>query len=432
MATALAPDLNAGAPVIQGEMSDMRGPAECDRLDVTQPHLYTSHSWHAPFRELREAGGIYKCENGRFGPYWSITTYKPIVHIEALPKVFSSSWEVGGITVAGDPEAILDGEVRMPMFIAMDPPQHTAQRRTVAPAFTPSEIERMKVECRARTAAVIDGLPVGEQFDWVERVSIELTTGMLAKLFDFPWEERHNLTRWSDALGDIEAFGTKEQRQTRLATAFEMGTAFHQLWERKKGQPLTPDLISIMLHSDAMAHMDDGEFMGNLILLIVGGNDTTRNSMTAYAYGLAQFPEERAKLEADPSLIPNTVSELIRWQTPLAHMRRTATEDAELEGHKIRKGDKLALWYISANRDESVFPDPDTIRVDRENARRHLSFGYGIHRCVGARVAELQLVTLLETMAERRLRVNVLGEPARVPACFVNGYRSLPVELERY
>ena len=417
---------------LSGQIPFMIGPDEADPLDVTQPSLFTEHRWHAPFRKLREMGGIYRCEVGRFGSYWSISTYKPIVHIEALPKVFSSSWEVGGITVAGDPERILEGEVRMPMFIAMDPPQHTAQRRTVAPAFGPSEIVRMREGAVAHTGDVLDALPIGEPFDWVERVSIELTTGMLARLFDFPWEERHNLTRWSDALGDVEAFGTLEHRQRRLAIAFEMGTAFHQLWERKKGQPLSPDLISIMLHSDAMAHMDDGEFMGNLILLIVGGNDTTRNSMTAYAYGLDKHPEERAKLEANPALIPNAVSELIRWQTPLAHMRRTATADTEIDGHAIKKGDRLVLWYVSANRDESVFPDGDRIIVDRPNARRHLAFGYGIHRCVGARVAELQLVTLLEEMAKRRLRVKVLGEPERVPACFVNGYRSLPVMLERY
>ena len=416
----------------EGARDGVLGPEEADRLDVTQPSLYAEHRWHEPFRELRATAPIYYCENGRFGPYWSISTYKPIVHVEALPKVFSSSWEKGGITVVGDPEALVEGEVRMPMFIAMDPPQHTAQRRTVAPAFTPSEIERMKADAVTRTAEILDGLPIGKPFDWVQRVSIELTTGMLARLFDFPWEDRHNLTRWSDVLGDVELFDTLEKRHFRLQTAYEMGMAFNALWESKKGKPLSPDLISIMLHSDAMAHMDEGEFMGNLILLIVGGNDTTRNSMTAYAYGLAQFPEERAKLEADPSLIPNTISELIRWQTPLAHMRRTALEDTELDGHKIRKGDRLALWYISANRDESVFPDADRIIVDRENARRHLSFGYGIHRCVGARVAELQLTTLLEEMAKRRLRVNVLAEPVRVPACFVNGYKSLQVELSRY
>jgi len=404
-----------------------------DPLDVSRAELYRDHLWHEPFRRLRAEAPIYRCENSKFGDYWSVSTYKPIVTVEALPKIYSSSWEYGGITVAGDMDRVLEAEVRMPMFIAMDPPKHQAQRRTVAPAFTPSEIERMRIETHARTAEVLDSLPVGEAFDWVERVSIELTTGMLAKLFDYPWATRHDLTRWSDVLGDIELFNTIEQRQFRLGNAFEMGMAFKTLWDAKAGKEPTNDLISIMLHSDAMAHMDEGEFMGNLILLIVGGNDTTRNSMTALAYGLDKFAGERAKLEADPSLIANTASELIRWQTPLAHMRRTAVEDTELDGHRIAKGDKLALWYISANRDESVFgPDADDIRVDRENARRHLSFGYGIHRCVGARVAELQLIVLLEEMAKRRLRVNVIEEPTRVAACFVNGYKTLKVELSHY
>ncbi len=418
------------ATVLKTVLNDIE--PQHDPRDVTRAELYSTDTWQEPFRELRANAPIYYCADSKFGAYWSISTYKPIVHIEALPKVFSSSWEYGGITVAGDVERLKEAEVRMPMFIAMDPPQHTAQRRTVAPAFGPSEVENMRDEARARTAEVLDGLPIGEAFDWVDRVSIELTTGMLAKLFDFPWEERHNLTRWSDVLGDIELFDTVEERQFRLQNAYEMGFAFKQLWDSKLNQPPSSDLISVMLNSDAMKHMDEGEFMGNLILLIIGGNDTTRNSMTAYAYGLDQFPEERAKLEADPSLIPNAVAELIRWQTPLAHMRRTAMEDTEIEGHKIKKGDKLALWYISANRDESIFPDADKIIVGRENARRHLAFGYGIHRCVGARVAELQLHTLLEEMAKRRLRVKVLSELERVPACFVHGYRKMMVELEHY
>jgi len=403
-----------------------------DPFDVSRAELWRDYQWREIFAEMRAKSPIHYTADSKFGPYWSLSTYKPIQYVEALPKIFSSSWEVGGITVAGDPVRLEEAEVRMPMFIAMDPPQHTAQRRTVAPAFTPSQIEIMRVETQARTAEVLDLLPIGQPFDWVERVSIELTTGMLAKLFDYPWEDRANLTRWSDMLGDIEMFDTVEKRQARLGNAYEMGMSFNQLWESKKGKPPANDLISIMLHSDAMSHMSEGEFMGNLILLIVGGNDTTRNSMTALAYGLDKFPEERAKLEADPNLITNTASEIIRWQTPLAHMRRTATEDTEIDGHKIAKNDKIAMWYVSANRDESVFPDGDSIRVERENARRHLSFGYGIHRCVGARVAELQLQILMEEMAKRRIRPNVLSEPERVAACFVNGYRSLSVELSRY
>lgn len=406
-----------------------------DPLDVTRVELYTTDTWQAPFRELREKHPIYRCENSQFGPYWSISTYKPIVHIEALPKIFSSSWEVGGITVAGDGiEHMKSHEIPMPMFIAMDPPKHQEQRRTVAPAFTPSEIGRMRDDSLRRTGEVLDSLPIGEPFDWVDQVSMELTTQMLAIFFDFPWEERRNLTRWSDVLGDIEGFHDDERRKFRLETAFEMGAAFKQLWDKKAKNPGQHDLISMMLQSDAMKHMDEGEFMGNLILLIVGGNDTTRNSMSAYAYGLNQFPEERAKLENNysPELAVNAMHEILRWQTPLAHMRRTALEDYELDGHLIRKRDKVALWYLSANRDETIFDDPDRIIVDRENARRHLAFGYGIHRCVGARAAEMQLTALIAEMSKRRLRVNVVEEPDRVPACFVHGYKKMMVELERY
>jgi cytochrome P450 len=399
-------------------------------IDVSRPELYSEDRWQDLFARLRKEAPIQYVPESDFGAYWSVSTYKPIIHIEALPKIFSSDWERGGIAISGSPELLAQYNLREPMFIAMDPPKHTGQRRTVAPSFGPSEVAAMKAECVARTGEVLDSLPIGEPFDWVQRVSIELTTGMLANIFDFPWEQRHKLTEWSDYGGDVELIKNPDTIELRLAKMQEMGMAFAALWQERMANP-GKDLISVMLQSDAMREMEPEEFIGNLILLIVGGNDTTRNSMSAYAYGLSKYPAERAKLEADPSLIPNAVQELIRWQTPLSHMRRTVTEDTEIEGVQMKAGDKVVMWYLSANRDESVFEDGEAIRVDRENARRHLSFGYGIHRCVGARVAELQLVTLLEEMAKRRLRVNVLAEPTRVPACFVHGYKSLQVELSR-
>ena len=400
-------------------------------IDVSLAELYSEDRWQDLFRKLRAEAPIQWVPESSFGPYWSVSTYKPIVQIEALPKIFSSSWQYGGIAISGSVGEPIENEIKMPMFIAMDPPQHTAQRRTIAPSFGPSEVAAMKAEVQKRTAEVLDSLPIGQAFDWVEKVSIELTTGMLATLFDFPWEERHKLTYWSDMGGDVELIKDPANIALRNAALMEMGAAFGALWQQKVANPGS-DLISVMLRSDAMNHMSEEEFMGNLILLIVGGNDTTRNSMSSFAYGLSQFPEERAKLEADPSLIPNAVQELIRWQTPLSHMRRTVEEDTEIDGHHMKKGDKVVMWYLSANRDESVFEDGEAIQVDRANARRHLSFGYGIHRCVGARVAELQLCTLLEEMGKRRLRANVIGEPERVPACFVHGYKSLQVELSHY
>ncbi|MFO1254861.1 MAG: cytochrome P450 [Sphingomonadaceae bacterium] len=400
-------------------------------IDVSRAELYEGEGWQEVFRKLRAEAPIQYVPESDFGPYWSVSTYKPIIHIEALPKIFSSSWEYGGIAIPGSADVLMENEVRTPMFIAMDPPHHTAQRRTIAPSFGPSEVVALKAEVQARTAEVLDSLPIGEPFNWVDRVSIELTTGMLARLFDFPWEERHKLTYWSDMGGNVELMKTPEDMMKRNEALQEMAGAFAQLWQQKVAAP-GKDLISVMLQSDAMSSMSPEEFIGNLILLIVGGNDTTRNSMSAFAWGLHQFPEQRARLEADPSLIPNAVQELIRWQTPLAHMRRTVMEDTEIEGAQMKKGDKVCLWYISANRDESVFKDADQVILDRDNARRHLSFGYGIHRCVGARVAELQLNTLLEEMGKRRLRAEVIEEPERVATCFVHGYKTVMVKLSHY
>jgi cytochrome P450 len=403
---------------------------DVDPLDVSRAEIYRDHLWLEPFRTLRADAPVYWCADSEFGPYWSVSTYKAIQHVESLPDIYSSSWEAGGITLADRDKA--EPEFNMPMFIAMDRPKHTEQRRTVAPAFTPSEMLRMAAEIRTRTAETLDSLPWGERFDWVDKVSIELTTGMLALLFDFPWADRRKLTEWSDWAGDIEMVKDHASRDERLKHLYEMGAYFKTLWDDRVNKPPAPDLISMMIHSEAMKNMDMGEFMGNLILLIVGGNDTTRNTMSGIAYSLNKFPDQRTMLENDPSLIPGAVSEFIRWQTPLAHMRRTALSDTELEGQKIKAGDKVVMWYISGNRDESVFPDADKLILNRENARRHLAFGYGIHRCVGARLAELQVQILLEELAKRRMRVNVLEEPVRVAQSFVNGYRKMDVELSKY
>jgi cytochrome P450 len=403
--------------------------------DVSRSDIYVEDSWQPIFAEMRANEPINYVPESPYGPYWNVTTIKTVQHVESFPELYSSSWDKGGITI-GEPPADVTPEMiaerRLPMFIAMDRPEHTGQRRTVAPAFTPAEIEHLAGEVRMRTAATLDSLPWGEQFDWVDKVSVELTTGMLAILFGFPWDDRRLLTFWSDWAGDVELSLARDLADTRWEIFNEMGQYFKTLWIDRMGKPPQRDLISMMIHSDAMKDMSPQEFMGNLILLIVGGNDTTRNTMSGIIHGLDKFPDQRALLENDPSLIPNAVQECIRFQTPLAHMRRTATADADLFGHQIKQGDKLILWYISANRDEEVFENPDKLIVNRENARRHVAFGYGIHRCVGARLAELQLKILLEEMHKRRMRVNVTGKVERVRANFVHGFRKLETTIEKF
>lgn len=403
--------------------------------DVSRSDIYVEDRWQPIFAEMRANEPVNYVSESPYGPYWNVTSSKAIQHVEALPELFSSSWEHGGITITEPPEDVTPeqlAERRLPMFIAMDRPEHTGQRRTVAPAFTPAEIEHLANEVRMRTAATLDSLPYGEQFDWVDKVSVELTTGMLAILFGFPWDDRRLLTFWSDWAGDVELGFARELNETRWEIFQEMARYFQTLWMDRMGKEPTRDLISMMIHSDAMNHMSPQEFMGNLILLIVGGNDTTRNTMSGIIHGLDGFPDQRALFEADPSVIPNAVQEIIRFQTPLAHMRRTATADTELFGHQIKKGDKIILWYISANRDEEVFDNPDQVILNRDNARRHLSFGYGIHRCVGARLAELQLKILMEEMHKRRMRVNVTGKVERVRSNFVHGFRKMEVTLEKF
>lgn len=411
-------------------------PQHRHKWDTSRSDIYAENRWEPIFAEMRSAGPLHHIPESPFGPYWSVVQHKAIQHVEALPELFSSSWEHGGITIleALDDDDIEEGCERfeLPMFIAMDRPKHTGQRRTVAPAFAPAEMRRLEGDLRQRTGECLDSLPQGETFNWVDRVSIPLTTGMLATLFDFPWEDRDLLTFWSDWSGDTELMLAPGLDQQRRDIQYEMGEYFQKLWAQKSQGEAGPDLLSMMIHSPAMNQMDPMEFMGNLVLLIVGGNDTTRNTMSGIVHALDRFPDQRKLFEEQPDVIPNAVQECIRYQTPLKHMRRTAAEDTELFGHQIAKGDKVVLWYNSANRDEQVFDHADRLDLKRDNARRHLAFGYGIHRCVGARLAELQLRVLLEEMHERRMRVHVAGNVERVRANFVEGFRVLETEVTRF
>jgi cytochrome P450 len=395
---------------------------QLDLLDVTDPALYAEDRWRPVFAHLRAEAPVQHCTTSPFGPYWSVSRHADIMEVEAHPDIYSSSYEHGGITVADLPDA---------NFIAMDRPRHSAQRRVVSPAFGPSEIARMAGAIRQRTGELLDTLPVGTEFDWVDTVSVELTTQMLAILFDFPWEDRRKLTFWSDVGGDIAAQFDPAAAAVREGHLADMTRAFDVLFAARKAQPPSGDLISMMAHSDAMGNMDFGERTGNLILLIVGGNDTTRNSMSGAIEAFNLYPDQWAKLAADPSLAANAASEVIRWQTPLAHMRRTAVADTELAGQRIAKGAKIMMWYISANRDESVFADAERFDINRANARRHLSFGFGVHRCVGARLAELQLAILFEEMIKRGMTVTMTAPPTRAAQCFVHGFTHMPVVVRR-
>jgi cytochrome P450 len=397
-------------------------------LNVAQQSLFQTDTLWPYFERLRKEDPVHYCGESEFGPYWSITKYDDIMAVDTNHQVFSSEYSLGGITIGGG-SANVDP---LPMFIAMDPPKHDVQRKAVTPVVSPANLEILGPIIRERAGKILDVLPIGEPFDWVDKVSIELTTMTLATLFDFPFEERRKLTRWSDVVTAVPGHGIIDTWDQKMSELQQFQAYFAGLWnERVNSTEPKGDLVSMLAHNPATRDMSPREYFGNVVLLTVGGNDTTRNTITGSVVALNQSPHEYDKLRENPDLIPSMVSETIRWQTPLAHMRRTAIADIEFKGKHIKKGDKVVMWYVSGNRDEDVIDRPDDYIVDRQNPRRHISFGFGIHRCVGNRLAELQLQIIWEEILKRFPVIEQVGEPKRTYSTFVRGYEQLQVVIPR-
>ncbi|MEH6586126.1 MAG: cytochrome P450 [Halioglobus sp.] len=394
-------------------------------IDFSDPRMFRDDSWHAYFARLRNESPVHYQADSPFGPFWSITRFEDIVAVDSNFQDFSSEPTI----VIGD----LEEDLPIEMFIAMDPPKHDVQRKAVQSVVAPQNLAQMEDLIRSRVAEILDNLPIGETFNWVDEVSINLTTQMLATLFDFPFEERSKLTYWSDmATAAPEISGGDADHDERQAALMDCLATFTRIWhERKAGDSASFDLITLLQKDPNTEDLVDRpmEFLGNLLLLIVGGNDTTRNSATGGVLALNQNPAEYDKLRADQGLIPSMVSEIIRWQTPLAHMRRRATRDVEFGGQQIKKDDKVVMWYMSGNRDERSVDNPDDFIINRKNPRHHISFGFGVHRCMGNRLAEMQLRILWEEIMLRFSRIEVVEEPRRVLSNFVRGYEELKVRV---
>ena len=401
-----------------------------EEIDVSRPELFANDTWRPWFARLRREAPVHYLADSVNGAFWSVTNHHLIKEVDTNDRIFSS--EAGGIAIV-DPYVNNPEELQGVSFIQLDEPRHAPQRKTVTPAVAPNNLAEMEPLIRERAVDILENLPVGETFNWVQEVSIELTGRMLATLFDFPYEERHKLIHWSDiatAVPEVTGDDTIDMAK-RYEELMQAAAAFYQLWQERAAAPPKFDLISMLAHGEETRTMneDPGLFLGTLLLLIVGGNDTTRNSISGGVIALNEYPDEYQKLRDNPKLIPNMVSEIIRWQTPVIHMRRTALEDVELGGRHIKEGEKVIMWYLSGNHDEDVFENADRLIIDRHNARSHVAFGFGVHRCMGNRLAELQLRVLWEEILKRFHTVELVDEVTRLPNNFIRGIKDVPVRL---
>jgi cytochrome P450 len=398
-----------------------------EALDPAQADLFAQDAMWPIFERLRAEDPVHHAHSDDYGPFWSVTRWNDIMAVDSNHGTYSSADGITLQSLESKAEQVRRGA--RPSFISMDPPRHDEQRKTVSPVVAPSNLTNMAPVIRERAGQILDSLPIGEEFDWVERVSKELTAMTLATLFDFPQEDRRLLPFWSDMITNAPGHGPVKSWEHKRQEIDAMVARFTGLWNERVNAPPAGDLISMLAHGESTRNMDRAEYAGNLGLLIIGGNDTTRNTISGSVYALNKNPGEYAKLRANPSLITSMVSETIRWQTPLAHMARTATEDTELGGKTIRAGERVVMWYVSGNRDASMVEDPDCYIIDRARPRQHMSFGFGIHRCVGNRLAELQLTIIWEEIMKRFPTIELVAEPLRTHSIFVKGYETLPVVI---
>jgi len=440
--------MSDGAVDIQVDKAEARDDAystPLDELNPAKPELFQADAHWPYFERLRAEDPVHWTPAGNLEAHWAITRFDDIVAIDTNHQVFSSE---GGITLPPSEARIAQVEAqggggamsslfvdeekqRGPsMFIAMDPPKHDVQRKTVSPAVSPHNLIRLEPLIREEAGRILDALPIGEPFDWVDKVSMELTAMTLATLFGVDQADRRKLTRWSDVVMAQPGHGVVDTWEQKRQEMTEYGMYFLKLWHERLASAPAGDLISMLAHGEETRGMDQFEYLGNVILLTIGGNDTTRNTISGSVYALNKNPDQYDKLRKDPELIPSMVSETIRWQTPLAHMRRTALSDFEFQGKQMKAGDLVAMWYVSGNRDErAIAGDPNAYDITRERPRHHVAFGFGIHRCVGNRVAELQLRIIWEEILKRFPDIQLIEEPRRTHSVFVKGYERMLVQI---
>ncbi len=402
-------------------------------IDICSPDTYVSGVPHEAYRLLRkeapvhffkETGSVWTPGVERGPGFWALTKYADIVAVSKDPTRFSSAR--GGTNIEEvSPE---DLSVIRLLMVNMDPPEHGKFRRLVSVGFTPRMVALLEPRIRQVTNQLLDGIAAKGEADFVKSIAIELPLQVICEFLGVPHEDRHKVIDWTNRLLGFDDPELHTSPEDGKVAAMEMWMYASELTEVKKVTP-GEDLISVLLKAELEGlKLTEEELYSFFLLLSVAGNETTRNLVSGGLLALMENPDQRARLVADPSLIPSAAEEMLRWVCPLNYFRRTATVDVEIRGVKIREGDKVAMFYPSANRDEEVFPNADTFDIGR-TPNEHLSFGIGEHFCLGANLARLEIRVLFEELLRRLPDMELAGPVRKLRSNFINGYKSLPVRF---
>ena len=399
--------------------------------DLRDPDLYLETAPHAVFARLRREQPVYWNPEVDGPGFWSLTRYADIVEVSRRPELFSSAHENGGHRIFNENEVGLTGAnesaIGVP-FISRDPPSHGEYRKFIMPALTPKRLEGIEQRVSARCAALLDQVPLDEAVDIVPLLSAPLPLLTLADLLGVSFDLWPKLYDWTNAFVGEDDPDFRRSPEAMAETLGEFFAFARDLFDRRRAEP-GPDIASLLANSQIGGRPAPfGEFVANLILTLVGGNETTRNSLSHTLSAFAAHPGQWDRVRENPETLAAAVREMVRYASPVMHMRRTAVADTEIGGQRIAKGDKVVLWYISGNRDEAVFEDPDRFDIAR-GAVPHIGFGTGQHVCVGWRLAELQLRVAFGQLAARVRRFEQIGQPRRFRSIFINGLKNLDLKL---
>lgn len=405
--------------------------ATTEDIDLKDPSVYERGVPWEDFARLRRDDPVHWNPESDGAGFWALTRHADIVEVSRQPDLFSSAFEHGGHRIFNENEVGLtnagDSQVGIP-FISRDPPDHTQYRKFVMPALSPVRLEGIEERIRGRVETLVDQLPLGEAFDLVPALSAPLPLMTLAELLGVSPDLWPRLYDWTNAFVGEDDPEFRQSPEAMAETMQEFLGFVQGLYEERSANP-SQDIASLLANAEIDGEkIPLGEFVANMILVLVGGNETTRNSLSHTVRSFSDNPDQWQMVREDAAILKRGTAEMVRHASPVMHMRRTALRDTEIGSQKIRRGDKVVLWYISGNRDEEVYDDANRFDLDRK-ARNHVGFGSGQHVCVGSRLAEMQLRVAFETLSKRVKRFEVVSEPRRFRSNFINGLKNLDVIL---